>query len=129
MFGGSKKQIIGLSDQVGTVFGKDTFIKGTVTSQGTLRVDGQLEGDLNTTGDLVIGETGRINAQITARNATVAGTVSGNINITEKLELLPSAKIFGDIKVGTLTVNEGAVFRGVCEMKQGDSIESTESQE
>lgn len=114
MFGSKKQNSIG--DQVGTIIGSDTAFKGNITSQGTIRIDGQHEGELTTAGDLVVGEGGRLQAQIKARNAVVAGMVNGNIDVSDKLELLATAKVYGDIKVGTLTINEGAVFRGACQM-------------
>ena len=116
---GMKKQAgssSSISEQVGTIIGNDTSFKGNITSQGTIRIDGQHEGDLNIAGDLVIGESGQLQSQVKARSILVAGTISGNIEATDKLELMPTAKVYGDIKVGTLTINEGAVFRGACQM-------------
>lgn len=113
---GIKKQTSSSGDQVGTIIGSDTSFTGNINSQGTIRIDGQHEGELITAGDLVIGESGHLKAQIKARNALVAGTISGNIEVTDKLELMSTAKVYGDIKVGTLTINEGAVFRGACQM-------------
>ncbi|QDR83074.1 bactofilin family protein [Sporomusa termitida] len=116
MFGSSKKQAISMSDQVGTILGRDTSFKGSISSQGTIRIDGQHEGELVTVGDVVIGESGRLQAQLKACNVIIAGTITGNIEVSDKLELLPTAKVYGDIKVGILTINEGAVFRGACQM-------------
>lgn len=115
---GIKKQAgsSSLGDQVGTIIGSDTSFKGNITSQGTIRIDGQHEGELVTAGDLVIGESGQLKSQVKARSILVAGTINGNIEATDKLELMPTAKVYGDIKVGTLTINEGAVFRGACQM-------------
>lgn len=123
---GSKKQSTSVVDQVGTIISGDTCFKGTITSQGTIRVDGQHEGEINTSGDLVVGENGHIQAQVKARNAIVAGVVNGNVDVSDKLELMPTAKLYGDIKVGTLTVNEGAVFRGACQMLSENSASETE---
>ncbi|HWR06279.1 polymer-forming cytoskeletal protein [Sporomusa sp.] len=124
---GSKKQAISMSDQVGTIIGRDTSFKGCINSQGTIRIDGQHEGELITAGDIVVGESGRMQAQLKACNVIVAGMVTGNIEVSDKLELLPTAKVYGDIKVGTLTINEGAVFRGACQMlKELPSSEDAE---
>ncbi|HWR39222.1 MAG TPA: polymer-forming cytoskeletal protein [Patescibacteria group bacterium] len=118
---GSKKISVGISDQVDTLLGKDTTIKGTILAKGTLRIDGNVEGDVTTSGDIVVGETGKLVAQIKARSATVAGTINGNLDIQEKLELLSSARLDGDIKVGKLIIGEGAVFHGACEMRNAGS--------
>lgn len=116
MFGG-KKVTASFGEQVETIIGKDTQFKGTIKASGTIRIDGQYEGELSTSGDAVVGETGKLSAQLKARNATIAGTVNGNMDIQDKLELLPTAKIFGDIKVGVLIIGEGATFKGACEMR------------
>ena len=100
-----------------TILGKDTVITGTIQAKGTLRIDGSIEGDVTTSGDIVVGETGKLIARIKARNATVAGAITGNMDIQEKLELLSSAKLDGDIVVGKLIIGEGAVFHGACEMR------------
>ena len=120
MFGG-KKVPVSFGEQVETIIGKDTQIKGSINATGAIRIDGQFEGDLSTTSDTVIGETGSLKAQLKARNVTVAGVVTGNMDVTEKLELLPTAKLFGDIKVGVLIIGEGATFKGACEMRHETS--------
>lgn len=116
MFGGKKG--IEPSGQVETIIGQNTTIKGSLSSSGSLRIDGQFEGDINSSGELIVGETGRLKAQVIARSAIVAGIINGNMEVGEKLELLSSAKVIGDLKVGSLIVGEGAVFKGNCEMKQ-----------
>lgn len=105
---------------VETIIGKNTELKGTIISQGTVRIDGKLEGELISSGDVVVGETGVIQAQIKAKNLTVAGEVRGNVDISERLDLLATAKLFGDIKIKVLTIEEGAVFRGASEMKHAE---------
>ena len=116
MFGRKKSEAF--SDQVETLIGHTTTLKGSLTSSGALRIDGQFEGDIATTADLIIGEAGQVKATISAKNAMVAGIVTGNMDVNDKLELLPSAKVVGDLKVGTLIIGEGAVFKGNCEMRQ-----------
>ncbi len=119
MFGG--KKMIQEVASVETIIGKNTEFKGTITSQGTVRVDGKLEGELISSGDVVVGETGVIQAQIKAKNLTVAGEVRGNVDIADRLDLLATAKLFGDIKIKILTIEEGAVFKGASEMKHPEA--------
>ena len=116
MFGRKKSEAF--SEQVETLIGHTTTLKGSLTSSGALRIDGQFEGDIARTADLIIGEAGQVKATISAKNAMVAGIVTGNMDVNDKLELLPSAKVVGDLKVGTLIIGEGAVFKGNCEMRQ-----------
>ncbi|MBP1763915.1 MAG: polymer-forming cytoskeletal [Firmicutes bacterium] len=119
MFGSKSKAQISL-EQVETIVGKNTCVKGMITAKGSLRIDGQLEGDIDTEGDLVVGPTGILKSNIKARKATIAGVVNGNVNLEDKLELLPTGKLIGDVKVGSIIIGEGALFQGVCEMKQPD---------
>jgi cytoskeletal protein CcmA (bactofilin family) len=122
MFGGKKdKDAVGSNvpnDQVETIIGKDTIFKGSISSNSGIRIDGRMEGEITTTSDVIIGQTGIAQAQITARNAKVAGRILGNVSITEKLELSPTATVQGDVKVGILVIGEGAVYKGACEMRQ-----------
>ena len=57
-------------------------------------------------------------AMMAAKNAVVAGSITGNMDIGDKLELLPTAKVVGDLRVGSLIIGEGAIFKGNCEMRQ-----------
>lgn len=116
---GSNKKTLNTVGEIETIIGKNTSIKGTISSKGTIRIDGQFEGDINTTGNLMVGDNAKITAQLKALNATIAGRINGNIDISEKLELLSNAQIYGDIKAGILMISEGAIFRGVCETRQG----------
>lgn len=114
-----KKEEIDVT-KVDTVIGKDTIINGTMESKGILRVDGKLQGELTTSGDVIVAEGGQVEAGIKARNISIAGTVNGNIDASGLLEILPTGKLFGDIKVAKLAIGDGAVFRGACEMRRAD---------
>jgi len=116
MFGNKKNP--GMSEQMETLIGPGTAVKGSLSASGALRIDGHVEGEITTTADIIVGETGRVTATIAAKNAIVAGCVTGNMDIGDKLELMPTAKIIGDLKVGSLIIGEGAVFKGNCEMRQ-----------
>lgn len=125
MFGTSKKTV-NYENQMETLIGKDTIVKGTINSKGAIRIDGQFEGDISTTGNIMVGDDAIITAQVTALNAIIAGTVYGNVDISDKLELLPSAKMYGDIKVGVLMISAGATFKGACIMRQGMELPAIE---
>lgn len=116
MFG--KKRDTGFSENVATVIGRETEFKGTITAKGSIRIEGQIEGDLVSSSHVVIGETGTVKANIHAQAAIFAGTVTGNVTVVEQLELLPTAKLYGDITVGSLVIGEGALFKGACVMHQ-----------
>ena len=103
--------------KVDTIIGQEAEIKGTLTSTGIIRIDGKVDGEIIHEGDIMIGETGNITADVKARNVTVAGAITGNVDATGKLELLASARVTGDISIGALVIGEGAVFRGTSETK------------
>lgn len=113
MFG---KKNTGVSAEVETIIGQDTQFKGSISAKGSVRIDGLLEGELLTEAVAVIGQTGKVTAKITAANATVAGLVQGNVEVSGRLELLPTAKVYGDIRAGALMIGEGAIFQGACKM-------------
>ena len=118
MFGRKKRTVV--SDQVATVIGKNTSIKGVLTSSVSLRIDGDFEGEITTTADLIVGDTASVKAALVTQNAVIAGTVKGNMVVGNNMELLPTAKMAGDIKVGSLIICDGAVFNGNCDV-QGES--------
>jgi cytoskeletal protein CcmA (bactofilin family) len=114
---GSKKAALFVDQQIETIIGRGTQIKGTITAVNSgVRIDGQLEGNLISTGDVIVGDSGTLNAQLKARNAVISGLVNGDMDVEDKLELMPTAKVYGDIKAGMLIIGEGAVFKGACEM-------------
>lgn len=94
------------------ILSKNTAINGNMSVNGCTRIDGYVEGTLTVNSTLLVGETGNIKATIYADNITVAGTVTGEVMCKGKLELLSSAKISGEIKYGSLVINEGAAISG-----------------
>lgn len=120
---GSKRVAVTTGDHVGTIIGQGTQFKGSINANGGLRIDGEVEGDIVTSSEVVVGETGVIKAVVKAKMATVGGAIYGNMEVTDKLELLPSAKVIGDIKVGILIIGEGAVFKGGCEMRHSEGTD------
>lgn len=101
--------------RIDTVIGKDTVFVGNIESAGTIRVDGKIEGEVITEGDLIIGEFGAIQGKISAKNVTVAGQLVGEIEARGKLELVPTANVQGNAQIMFLVIEEGAFFQGRCE--------------
>lgn len=98
-----------------------TDITGDVKSSGDLRIDGTLNGNLNTKGKVVIGPTGKVNGEVICKNSEVSGTVEGKINVKELLILKVSSKIFGDIITSKLSIEPGAIFSGNCKMSDHEN--------
>jgi len=94
-----------------TVIGPNCHINGTLQSDGGIRIEGVFQGDIDTAGNLVIGETAKVIAEISANNVSIAGAVKGNIS-GNRVEILETGKVWGDLRVNSLLLNEGAYLRG-----------------
>jgi cytoskeletal protein CcmA (bactofilin family) len=101
------------------VIGEGTSITGDIKTNGDIRIDGFLEGNLSTQGKLVIGNNGKIQGEIECKNAEVAGNIEGKIIVNELLSLTSTAKLTGDIITKRLAIEPNAVFTGTCKMDGG----------
>ena len=99
--------------------GEGTSFKGTLTFEGTVRIDGRLEGEIFTKDTLVIGEGAQVSASIHAGVAVISGTVHGNITAERKIDLHASGRLYGNITTPSLAIEEGVVFEGSCTMGSG----------
>ena len=81
-----------------TVIGPTAHFKGSVTSDGGMRIDGIFEGQLRIEGNLIIGETGKVIADVSAQNVSVSGAVKGTIEASGRLEIMSSGRVWGDIQ-------------------------------
>lgn len=117
-----KDQLETPPDKVNTVIGKDTHFKGSIRTKGLIRIDGEMEGDVHTQGDAVIGESGRVALDLKARNVAVAGRFEGTMEAEGKLEIRSSGIVIGNVKTNSLLVDDGAVFSGNIEMKRKDQV-------
>jgi cytoskeletal protein CcmA (bactofilin family) len=93
-----------------------TDITGDIKSNGDIRIDGSLKGNLNTKGKVVIGPTGKINGEVICKNSEVSGIIEGKIVVGQLLNLKASSKILGDIATSKLSIEPGAIFSGNCKM-------------
>jgi cytoskeletal protein CcmA (bactofilin family) len=91
-------------------------IKGNITSQGSIRIDGYVEGNLNIKGDLILGENGKLKGEVKAENIIVAGKVEGTASAGTRLEIAASGAITGDINATTLIIDEGGLLDGNSRM-------------
>lgn len=98
------------------LLGVGTEIIGDINSNGDIRIDGSLKGNLKTKGKVVIGETGFISGEIQCKNSDIEGKVEGKINVSELLSLKAVSSIKGDIVCRKLAIEPGAKFTGNCSM-------------
>lgn len=94
-----------------------TIIKGNVLSQADFRLDGDLVGNFQSSGKLVIGPAGSIKGDIVCKNADIEGKFDGKIQVTEILNVRAKAIIHGEVVCGKLSVEPGAEFSATCQMK------------
>ncbi|HOA06476.1 MAG TPA: polymer-forming cytoskeletal protein [Spirochaetota bacterium] len=101
---------------VATVFGKDTEFYGDLSFSKSLQINGFFEGEIIAKGFMVVGEGAVVKANIKAKSVVISGTVYGNIEADSKLEIMPSGKLYGNIRTAKLKIADGVVFEGNCEM-------------
>lgn len=102
------------------LIGGGTEITGDITSNGDIRIDGVLNGNISTRGKIVIGETGKIKGEISCKNADISGFVDGKLSVVELIALKSSSRVTGDITTGRFSVEPGARFTGYCNMTDSD---------
>ena len=104
-----------------------TKIVGDIVSKADFRIDGKVEGNITTTGKVVIGKSGKISGKLNCSNADVSGSISGHIQISETLSLMSESYIQGEITTAKLSVEEGAQVDATIIMKTGKQLKAVES--
>jgi len=103
------------------LIGKSFVIKGQVSCDGDLYIDGQVEGSVDPKGNrLTIGPDGRLKANVTARAVVVQGKLEGNIQASERVDLKQSAVVVGDIVTQRISIENGACIKGRIEVHGGE---------
>lgn len=113
----SKEPPPAVTDKVETVIGANVSVKGEFVSQGSMRIDGVIEGSIDAKGNVIVGEGAKVVATITAHHVSVAGMVKGNINASGRLEITTKGRVWGDIVAASLAVDEGGVLSGRSQLK------------
>jgi len=106
------------------IISESTLIKGDINASGDVRIDGELHGNIDAKGRLVIGPKGKLEGEVICNNVEVSGYIKGKITVSELLTMKETARIYGDIIAGRLSVEPGSVFTGTCSM--GGSAEKDE---
>src|SRR5437870_13916941 len=104
-------------DEPFTFLGKGAQFKGIIHFEGTIRIDGRLEGEIHTKGTLMVGEHAVIEGDISAGVIVSGGQINGNITATERVQLLSSAVLTGALKTPLLYVEEGVHLHGTCDVE------------
>jgi len=105
-----------------TVLGASATLRGDLKCQGNVRLDGTFEGTLEIDGNVLVGETAKITSDISAKNVSIAGAVRGNVS-GKKVQLLRTARVWGDITATAIATEEGAFIDGKITMITHDAAQ------
>ena len=111
-----KKEPLAQPSNSSNIVASDTVVEGTIKAAGNLRIEGKVLGDIITNARIVLSEAAYVEGNIQARDAEVAGTMQGTLQLTELLTLKATALIKGDIVTPKLVFEHGACFNGSCKM-------------
>jgi len=106
-------------EKIVTTLGKETVFNGILRFRESLKIDGHFEGEIESPGFLYIENGAMVKANIKVGAVVIGGVVRGNIEASERLEMLSTGKVFGNIRTAKLNIADGVVFEGKCEMIKG----------
>jgi cytoskeletal protein CcmA (bactofilin family) len=106
-----------------SLIGTGTTITGDIVSNGDVRIDGVLKGNIRGTAKILIGQDGIVEGDIEGQQADIMGRVEGRISVKELLNLRSNAIIKGDIRAGKLQIEPTVVFNGQCQMGEASVVE------
>ena len=112
--------------QVINLIGKGTKITGDIVSDGDIRIDGELVGNLQSSGRVVVGNSGRVQGEVRCKDGDISGSIKGKMEVSQLLSLKASSKVQGEVKTGKISIEPGAIFSGSCQM--GEQAKHEEQQ-
>ena len=104
------------ASEVNAYLGKGSRVTGKLNFEGTVRVDGQVEGEVAAQDTLIVGESAIVNAQISGSSVIIKGKVTGDITARKRVEIRAPGKLFGNVTTPSLIIQEGVIFEGHCSM-------------
>jgi len=110
-------------DTTDTLIGEGTVFEGKIRSEAGIRVEGRIVGDIECTGDVIVGEKGVLYSNIHARHVELAGSVHGNVTAQGQLTIRSTGKLYGNLTAQRLNIEAGAVFQGSSKMTGGEQPE------
>jgi cytoskeletal protein CcmA (bactofilin family) len=100
-----------------TLIGKDCEIKGNLYSKNTIRIDGRIEGNIESAEWVIVGEHAAVKGDVLGKQVVIGGSVTGDVTARAKLEILHTGRVYGDLNTPRLAMAEGVIFEGSCEME------------
>jgi len=118
-----------IQDDISGFLAEGTEIKGEIRFREVLRVDGKITGKVISEKELVVGESGEIDAEVEVGTLSVSGKVTGSVHVKEKMEIHPKGRVVGDLTLEkpNLVIHEGGVFEGNIDMNAGARKEGRDS--
>lgn len=111
-----------------SIVSAECYFQGTLSVQGSLRVDGKLEGSVDNARQVIVGEGGKITGDVTGHTVVCGGDIEGNV-CAEMLEVLAKASIKGDIRARKMIVEEGGRIEGMCNIGGAEESREEETEE
>jgi len=104
------------SGNLDTLIGSKTIFEGVLMSNESICIEGTVKGKVECGGSVIVGQEGKVKADIIAENAFIGGQVDGNVTTQKRLEITSAGRVKGDIETSCLVIAEGVVFEGSCHM-------------
>jgi len=108
-----------VTENTNCTIGEGSIFEGRFFVNGSILIEGKFKGEIKTNEELIVGPTGRVRTDITARRVTVAGTVIGNITASEEVNLVQTGRVLGDIMTPRLNVEQGVITEGQVTITSG----------
>lgn len=108
----------------GTIVGSNVALTGTLKDDDDIAVYGMVEGEVLSEKTVTVGQTAQVKGPIRAAFVTIAGTVRGSVDASDKLEILETGKVFGSVNTKDLVIRSGAIFIGDCKMPSDEVNEA-----
>ena len=107
------------TEKISTTLGRETDFRGILKFRESLKIDGKFEGEIESPGFLYIENGAVVKANIKVGSVVIGGVVRGNVEASERLEMLATGQVYGNIRTAKLNIADGVVFEGKCEMIKG----------
>jgi cytoskeletal protein CcmA (bactofilin family) len=108
--------------RVDTMIGQEASLRGSYNSKHSIRVDGEIYGNVTSEDGVIVGDKGMIRGNLTGKSILISGKVKGNIRASQRLEIQSSAEVEGDISAPVIVIEDGAMFDGNCQMEEAGKV-------
>jgi len=107
-----RRSILAQVQHFETIVGTGVTLAGKLEAKHNIQINGAFTGEVIAEGDVIVGEKGEVNAPISAKNITIAGTVNGDVNVVNELDIMAGGKVFGNISAKVLSIKPGGILSG-----------------